>query len=176
MGMENSCPMWCQFSLPTHSPTTNWSPFSFPLKSDVTSESFSLQCSKQSLPVNYCWYTNQNRFVILGSRCDSYPLCPLSRQKSIICLHLLLNMHRVLRVEDDKVGEIKSTSPIEADDSGCTNSINRYVQSWPCPGTRLGKVQTQSYPCGVFCSTLHGEGGRAESVKGRACGLAVSEE
>ena len=38
-------------------------------------------------------------------------------------------MHRVLRVEDDKVGEIKSTSPIEADDSGCTNSINRYVQS-----------------------------------------------
>lgn len=116
--MENAWPMWSHSSLLARSHITNWSPSSFSLKSDVTSESFSLQCPRQSLPVNYCWHTNQNRFVILGSRCDRYPLCTLNRQESIICLrllfflHLPLNMHRALRVGDDGVGELKNTSCI----------------------------------------------------------------
>lgn len=58
--------MWYHFSFPPCSPTTNWSQSSFPLKSLVTSESFSLQCSGLSGPVNCCWYTNQKQFVIHG--------------------------------------------------------------------------------------------------------------
>lgn len=109
MGMENTWPIWCHFSCPTHSPTPDRSSSSFPLKSDVTSESFSLQCSRKSLPVNYCWQTHQKRFVIFGSSRDCYPLRTLSRQKNIMCLHLLLNMYKGMRVEDDKVREIMNT-------------------------------------------------------------------